>query len=742
MICHKVNAAILILTLIFISDPNLKGNSPRKISYLNDVQPVLAKAGCNLGVCHGNKNGKGGFKLSLRGQDPQKDYQSLTSDLFSRRIDFTSPQKSLILLKATGQVSHEGGLRFSSKSHLYQTLHRWIEEGAAQDSVEVPKLESLHLETQERVVMDPEKEFQIKAVASFSDGTVRDVSSLAVYEPSKEIVDITQGGKVIREDFGEVTVLVRFLNLQKPIRLAFIPSRNKVEISKKNTDSFIDQEIDSKLNKLRLQPSGLCDERTFVRRLYLDLVGVYPTQAEAQAFFDDKDPHKREKLIDALIDREAFADHWALKWSDLLRNEEKVLDRKGVQAFHSWIRESIHNDRPLNEFSKEILSATGSTYLNPPTNFYRANRSTVQRAESTAQVFLGIRLQCAKCHNHPFDRWTQDDYYSWASLFSRVNYKVLQNRRRDGNDKHEFRGEQIVYRGLKGEIKDPRTSKIALPRVLGGKAQVESQNRIQAVADWIASKDNPFFSKVQANRIWFQMMGKGLVDPIDDFRSTNPASHPVLLEKLTQRFKEGNFRIKPLVKLIAMSKAYQRGLSSGKTSEEELVNYARYSPRRLSAEALADSLFQVLRTSVPFNGYPKGTRASHISGVSAIRARYMRPSSGDKFLKIFGKPERLLTCECERSDETTLAQAFQMISGPMMDELLRNEDNILSLKLKAKLSPEQIITDLYLEALNRSPRRAELSASLGLLNESKNIREGLEDIAWSLLNSKEFLLRL
>lgn len=735
---------VLLTVACLAPAPQARANSPspaRTVSFRNDVQPVLARAGCNLGVCHGNKNGKGGFKLTLRGQDPAQDYVTLTRDLFGRRVDLAEPERSLLLLKATGQVSHEGGLRFTPESDEYHTVVEWIRQGASDDPPDLPRVVGLDVEPLEAVVMDPETTIQIRAAARFSDGSRRDVTKEAVYEPSAKKVEISPEGLVERTSFGEVTVLVRFLDHQVPVRLAFIPDRGDYEWKGPEPANFIDERIFARMKQLRLRPVERVDDRTFLRRLYLDLLGFYPTAGEARAFLEDPRPDRRRHLVDALLERPEFAENWALKWSDLLRNEEKVLDRKGVQAFHGWLRDGFREDRPLDEMAREILAGTGSTYRNPPSNFYRANRTPVSRAEASAQIFLGLRLQCARCHNHPFDRWTQDDYYSWTALFARVETKILQNRRRDRNDKHEFRGEQIVYESTSGVVKDPRTSKPAPPAVLDGRREEVSGSRLEAVARWVGSAENPFFSRVQANRIWSQMMGRGLVNPIDDFRATNPASHPRLLEDLAQTLVEDGFRIKPLIRRIALSQTYQLATRADIESSDLVSAYACHSPRRLPAEALVDSLSRALRAPVRFNGYPEGTRALAISGVNAIRPRYRTPSPADKFLKIFGKPQRLLTCECERSDETTLAQAFQMISGPLIDELLSRDDNLIGQGLRAGKEPGEVVEELYREALHREPTAVELEASRRVIEAAGQAREGLEDVAWSVLNSREFLLR-
>jgi hypothetical protein len=480
----------------------------------------------------------------------------------------------------------------------------------------------------------------------------------------------------------------------------------------------------------------------FVRRAYLDLIGLLPTAEKARHFVNDASGDKRQKLISHLLERPEFADFWSLKWADLLRNEEKVLDRKGVQAFHRWIRDSIATNQPLDRFVADILAARGSSYDHPAANFMRALRDPVRRAEATAQVFLGTRLQCAQCHNHPFDRWTQNDYYSWAAAFAPVSYKVLQNERRDNLDTHEFNGEQIIFASTKARVTNPRTGKTAGPRWLGEPGKVEN-NSNRALADWLVQ--NPQFARAQVNRIWSYLMGRGLVDPVDDFRVTNPPSHPELLDELTADFVKHRFDVRHLIRVIANSRAYQLSPEPNDTNRDDEINYARAIPRRLSAEQLLDAQHQVLGVAPEFGGYPPGMRASQLPGVIAVRGgrrRQQQPlSMDDQMLKVFGKPERLLTCECERSNETTMNQAFQLIGGPAMHDLLARSDNALGKLIDSGRPNSELITDLYWSALSRPPSESELNKAERHIDKSKSHRLALEDIAWALLNAKEFIFR-
>ena len=434
---------------------------------------VLSKAGCNAGACHGNANGKAGFKLSLRGEDPEFDFNALTHDQFGRRIDLMDPEQSLILLKPTAQLAHEGGKRFTNDSPEYQMLRQWLAAGAPRDSQDTPRLITLQVLPTDRILIDPVSSVQLNVRASFSDGSQCDVTRLAVYETSSPLAKVSPDGLVLRVNMGETTVLVRYLRSQVPVRIAFIPARGDFKPSQMAAHNYIDEHVFAKLRTLHMNPSPPCSDEVFMRRAYLDLLGILPSAQAAREFVTSRRRDKRARLIDRLFDRPEFADFWALKWADLLRVEERTLDQKGMQAFHRWIRESIADNQRLDEFARELIVARGSTYLNPAANFYRANRDPITRAEAVAQVFLGTRLQCAQCHNHPFDRWTQDDYYNWAAVFAKVQYKILENRRQDNNDSHEFKGEQIVYVSRKAEVKNPRTGKIAHPQFLNASSSAE-----------------------------------------------------------------------------------------------------------------------------------------------------------------------------------------------------------------------------------------------------------------------------
>jgi len=710
-------------------------------SFTREVMAVLARSGCSSGPCHGNANGKGGFKLSLRGQDPRFDYEAVVREQFGRRVNPAAPAESLLLRKATAEVAHGGGRRLKPDSREYEVLARWIAAGATSDQGQLPALESLAVSPASAVLESPNTSVQLSAVAHFADGSQRDVLDLAVFETSNRLAEVDAQGIAHRRNDGEVTVLVRYLDQQQPVRLAFVPEGPAPQWPDLKAENFIDERVFAKLKALKLAPAETCSDQVFLRRAYLDLLGLLPTADEARRFAENTVSDKRARLVDELLERPEFAEHWALKWSDLLRNEEKQLDQKGVQAFHHWIRRALAENRPLDQFVRELLTGRGSTYGRPEANFYRAHRDPITRAEAVAQVFLGVRLQCAKCHNHPFDRWTQDDYYSWAAAFAGVKYKIVENRRRDDNDSHEFDGEQIVWLDGAATLKDPRHGRDAPPKLLGGDRSLpEIDARFEQLADWLTSPNHPQFAAAQANRVWYHLIGRGLVEPIDDFRATNPASHPELLEDLARHFAGSGFDLRDLIRTIMASQTYQRAAEPPRGQSGAEATFATGVVRRLSAEQLADALDQVLGVPSGYSGYPDGVRAGQLPGVLGARNRRGRLGKPDNFLRLFGKPPRLLVCECERTTETTMSQALQLIAGPKINELLTEDDNRIGRMLKAGQQPAEIVAELYWWALSRPPSGEESSAALALLSAGDS-RGGLEDIAWALLNSKEFLLR-
>jgi hypothetical protein len=689
-------------------------------------------------------NGKGGLKLSLKGEDAAADYQALTRELGGRRIDRWTAEQSLVLLKASGAVPHEGGIRFSAKSREYDLLRRWIAAGCPWDSPHVVQ----------RLVVEPAGEqfidaavdrMRIRAFAEYADGRRREVTHLLAAEfTAVGIAHLNASGEVVREGFGSTVLLLRYRHQVQPIRIVFVPPRPAVGSLAKDTDNEIDRLILQRLQQLRLPPAAVCGDAVFVRRAYLDTIGLLPSVEETRAFVASSDPHKREKLIDQLLARPEFAENWALKWGDVLRNEEKSLDRKGVGVFQRWLASQIAADRPLTEMARELLSASGSTYAHPPANFWRAIREPLARAEAVAQVFLGVRIGCARCHNHPFDRWTMDDYYQFAALFSRIDYRIVQNNRRDSFDSHEFVGEQIVYQKREGELIHPRTGQFASPRLLGAAQPLApTADRLGSVAQWIAQPDNPFFAAAQVNRVWKHLMGRGLVEPNDDMSLNNPPTHPEVLDWLVKDFRQQGNRLKPLVRRIMTSRTYQRDshypIADEMTRAEAETYHAVAVVRPLTAEELLDAWARVCGVALSFRGYPAGVRAQQLPAPPL--ARRLAEGPAERFLKTFGKPDRLLTCECERHSDPHLLQAFQLLSGELTHQMLSAADNRLGQLLRSGQRDSDILTEFYLAALCRYPTTNEQEQLLRYIATASDRRQAWEDVLWAILNSKEFLLR-
>ena len=711
------------------------------ISFEREVMAVLSKAGCNAGACHGNLNGKGGFKLSLRGENPDADFEALVKQKPGRRVNIEAPGRSLILRKPTLDATHEGGRRFGRNSVEFRILSGWIQAGAPADDSQSPRLVDLRVSPSETVIEAPGNRVSLTAEAEFSDGSRREVTRLATYEPFSFQATVEADGTVLRRQNGEVTIGVRYLNLQRPARIAFVPARNDFVWSDPSCGNYIDRHVFARLRELRSNPARLCDDATFIRRATLDLTGRLPTVAAARAFIADLDPNKRARLVDELLASPAFAELWALKWADLLRVEEKVLDTTGVKKFHGWIRDSFAQNKPLDRFAREILTARGSTYEIPPANYYRALREPDLRSEAVAQVFLGTRIGCARCHNHPYERWTQDDYYRFAALFDRLDYDIKDNQRTDKFDKHQFIGEQVVKLTDKATLKDPRNKAEPKPGLLFPEAPAVSgdRDRFEQLADWLTAPGNPLFARVQANRIWFQIFGRGIVDPPDDFRATNPPSIPGLLDALAADFSAQGCDVKRLVRTICTSRVYQ--LSSEPGEPDDAAGLSHATVRRLPAEPLFDAVCQFLDVPPPFES-DGPARAVQLPGVSTPSRK--RPlSAEEQFLRAFGKPRRLINSDLERTNESSINQVFAFTSGPTIAGFITRADNRLGKLAASSKPPREIVDELYWAALTRPPTEIESAVCSGRLAAAAAPdarRQFLEDLAWALINSKEFAL--
>jgi hypothetical protein len=704
---------------------------PQPVSFRTELIAALNVGGCNAGACHGTPSGKGGFRLSLRGFDPAADYLQLTRDVLGRRTDCLSADASLVYRKALGRVPHEGGQRFLSASVPGRTLRDWLAEGLRDDPPAAPAVREVHILPGGRVLNDPARWQQLAVLARFADGSVRDVTRLTVFSASDPAVaDVTPGGLVEFKQAGEVAVLCRYLQELQTVRLTFLEPRKGFAWSAPPEANYVDKLVFAKLKMLSLPPSELCTDAEFVRRTYLDVCGMLPTAGEVRSFLADPSADKRARLIDALLERPEYADFWTMKWSDVFRSSRKAILVKGVYVFQHWLREHLERDTPFDAVVRELLTADGSTFANPPANFYRIARDPQNLAETTAQLFFGIRMQCAKCHNHPFERWTQDDYYSMAAFFARVRQKKDAD---EPGPNPQTPGGEVIYCDRAGEVTQPRTGRVMPPKFMGGAvaAVPPGKDRRAVLADWLTAGDNPFFAKSVANRVWFHLNGRGIVDPVDDFRDSNPAANDELLDALAKDLAAHRFDVKHLIRVITNSRTYQLSAQGNEFNKDDSKYFSHAVTKLLGAEQLLDALCAVTEVPEKFPGMPAGTRAVQLPD----------GDGNHPFLKTFGQPARELACECEREGDSNLAQALQLINGPTINEKLRNPNNRVGKLLAKKAGDADILADLYLATLSRPPTEADATVALAHVAKAQEKRKAWEDVHWALINAKEFLFR-
>lgn len=706
--------------------------TPQPISFNNQLIASLNVGGCNQGACHGTPSGKNGFKLSLRGYDPPADYLQLTRDVLGRRTDRLNPEASLIYQKAVGTVPHEGGQRYLPKSLPAETMLGWLAEGLQADPAGAPTLVKIDVAPGSRVYDAPARFQQLAVKATFSDGSTKDVTRLTVFSSSDTAVaDVNPNGLVEFNQAGEVAILCRFLEQMFPVRIMYLEPKAGFKWNNPPENNYIDKLVFAKLKLLDITPSDLCTDQEFVRRAYLDLCGVLPTADETKAFLTSTDATKRTKLIDDLLNRPEYADFWTLKWSDVLRSNRKTIQLKGIHVYQTWLRQHIGNNTGMNEVVKELLTANGSTFANPPANFYRIARDPQNLAETTVQLFFGIRMQCAKCHNHPFERWTQDDYYSTAAFFARVKQK--KDSIEPGDGKQGAGAAEYIYSERSGEVVQPRTGKTMAPKFMGAEIPTipPTKDRREVLADWITGPNNPFFAKSVVNRIWFHLNGKGIVDPVDDFRDSNPSANDELLNALAKDFVDHKFDAKYLIKTIMTSRTYQLSAQTNEFNKDDNKYFSHAVTKLHTAEQLLDAICTVTAIAEKFAGLPSGTRAVQLPDGEVNHV----------FLKTFGQPGRELACECEREGDSNLAQALQLINGPTINEKLRNPANRIGTLITKKVPDVEILNELYLATLSRMPTSGEIKAAFEHLAKNADKRKAWEDVQWALINSKEFLFR-
>jgi hypothetical protein len=699
-------------------------NSPQPVSFQFETLAALSKQGCNSGACHGSPSGKGGFRMSLRAFDTALDKLTLIREDLGRRTNPLSPDESLLLNKPMMKVPHGGGLKLTRQDAAHAILREWIAEGCQPDLE--PAARCVRLEvypTTGRVLKRPAHTQQLAVLAHFSDGSVRDVTELACYSSSDNAVaDVSAGGLVVGHDRGEAAIIIRYLEHIESCSLTFVKEIPGYVWTSPPAANYIDEQVHAKLRELQYLPAALCSDEEFLRRVTLDVIGQLPSLEETKAFLADSVPNKRAKWIDQLLERPEYAKFWALKWGDLLKLTSTQIGSGGVFKFHRWLVRAFETNMPYDQFVRELMTASGSTLDNPAANFYRTATDTQDSVESISQLFLGARLQCAKCHNHPFERWTQDNYYGMAAFFSRVQRK-----------KSPRSDELLVYLAHSGEVTQPRTGKKMKPWIPGqGEIEPPPSDLRQPLVEWLTAKENLLFAKVEANRIWSFVMGRGIVDPPDDFRESNPPSISGLLDALAKDFAEHKFDRKHLLRQILNSRTYQADFRTGEFNRDDLKYFTHYQPRMLSAEQLLDAICAMTGVPETFVGLPAGMKATELPAPDVTK---------HEFLKIFGQPERQTVCSCERAGDSNLGMAIQFFNGPLIYGKLGNPDNRFRKMLAAGKSHAAIVTELYLAGVCRKPTEKELQASLAHIAAKGEPIAALEDVAWAILNTNEFLFQ-
>jgi len=703
---------------------------PQPVSFRRDVIAAMNVGGCNAGACHGTPSGKNGFKLSLRGFDPAADYTQLTRDVLGRRADRIEPETSLLLQKALGKVPHEGGTRYPATSLPAQLMRDWLTEGLHDDLANLPDLNKITVLPGSRVLTQPAQVQQLAVLAQFADGTVRDVTRLTVFSSSDPAVaEVSSTGQVEFRQAGEVAILCRYLQQLQAVRLTYLQPRPGFTWPNPPEANYIDRHVFAKLKMLSIAPSELCNDADFLRRAYLDVAGILPTAEEITKFLANPASDKRARLVDELLERPEYADFWTLKWSDVFRSNRKTIQAKGVHVFQHWLRGHVADNAGFDVVCRDLLTASGSTFTNPPANYFRIAKDPQNLAETTAQLFFGIRMQCAKCHNHPFERWTQDDYYSTAAFFARVRAKPdgMQPATTNGP------GAELIYLDRAGEVQQLRTKKEMPPKFLGGAVAVvpPGGDRRQALADWVTAPDNPFFARATVNRIWYHLNGKGIVDPVDDFRDSNPSANDDLLDALAKDFVAHNFDVKYLIKTIMTSRTYQLSAQTNEFNKDDNKYFSHAMTKLLTAEQLLDAICTVTEVPEKFPGMPAGTRAVQLPD----------GAPDHPFLKTFGQPARELACECERESDSNLGQALQLINGATVNEKMRSGSNRISRLLAAKKTDDEMLLELTLATVSRPPTEKESQLFHSHLAKASDKRKAWEDVQWTLINLKEFLFR-
>jgi hypothetical protein len=689
--------------------------------YANDVAPIMSRHGCNTSACHGKAEGQNGFKLSIFGSDPEADHASLTIDSRGRRIFLPSPESSLLLLKATGELPHEGGGRIEAGSPDWRTLRDWVAAGAPYEDKARPALVDLRLEPARRVVAYGES-IPLRAIARLADGSERDVTTLAVFHANDAgLADVTEEGiATIGKAPGLTAVLARYQG-RIAVFQAVIPRPGVVAAPEPTPPVLneIDRLIDANLLQLNIQSAPLADDATYLRRVFLDIVGRLPRPEEARSFLADAAADKRAAIVDELLETPEYADFWALRWSDLLRVDRERLGMKDARDYYEWIRGAMAANRPLDDFARDLLLAEGPLSEQPAGHFYRVAKQSGETAASVSQVFMGVRIACAECHQHPWDRWTQRDYHGMRAFFEQVKPKTYGN------------AMALVVEGSP-QITHPRTKAPIHPHPLGTtmpETAPEGDRRVE-LAEWLTAAGNPWFSRNLANRYWAHFLGRGLVEPVDDLRATNPPSHPELLDLLARHLVENGHDAKVLIRFITASRTYQLSSTPNGSNAGDTKNFSRALFKRLPAEVLLDAVSDVTGVPEKFTGIPGNLRAVQLWDSQAQHY----------FLKLFGRPARITSCECERATGASIGQALHLMNSPALQEKLSHEGGTAARFAATSAPDETVVETLYLAAFSRQPTAEEHSEALQYLgSRSSQRRQAIEDLIWSLINSQEFI---
>lgn len=695
----------------------------RPVSFNLDVMPVFLKAGCNTGSCHGSARGQDRFMLSLFGYDAKGDHFRITREQGTRRINLAIPEESMLVEKAIAAVPHTGGKLFEKNSDHWNTLVGWLRRGAPQDPESIAKPTDLELLPKSLLLEGQGATQQMTAIAHYSDGSTRDVTSLSVFQSNNDVsAHVDEQGLITAEKRGEAFITARFDVFTKGTQVIVIPEDLQYEKPVLPQNNYIDQLVYDKLHKLRIYPSDLCSDEVFLRRVYLDVIGAVPEVETISEFIADKTPNKRERAVDELLSRKEFTEMWVMKFAELLQirtDDNNGVSYKSTLLYFNWIKDRIANNVPMDQIVRDLLTAKGGTFVSPATNYYQIERDNLKITENVAQVFMGMRIQCAQCHDHPFDQWTQDDYYSFASFFSQVGRKRAADPR-----------ESVIYNRNSGEINHPVHKKPMPPKFLGGETPEikKGTDRREVLADWLASPDNPFFARNLANIVWSHFFGQGIIEPVDDVRISNPPSNPELLDQLASRFTEYQYDFRKLVRDVCTSRIYQLSTRTNPSNENDLRNFARAQLRRMRAEVLLDVISQVTKTKNKFQGLPLGARALQIAD-----GRF-----SNYFLTTFGRATRETVCSCEVVMEPNLSQALHLLNGDVTNNRI-SQGRIVQNMLKEGKDPEKVIDDLYLRCYSRKPRADEKANLLASLDGEDSMESALNDVFWALLNSKEFI---